>query len=107
MMCTPISTPPSWLSLLSCGTQVLSDLRNLTACGRIDAFLVRITMPERMLLVHVELTAYIADAGRENEESNLSGLVLGDLVLSVLFAGLALAVSAACLRNVDLEERVC
>lgn len=31
-----------------------------------------------------------------------SGLVLGDLVLSVLFAGLALAVGAAGLGNVDL-----
>jgi hypothetical protein len=32
----------------------------------------------------------------------LAGFVLSNLVLSVLFAGLALAVSATSLRNVDL-----
>lgn len=35
----------------------------------------------------------------------LAGFVLCDLVLSVLFAILALAVGAACLGNVDLYER--
>ena len=38
--------------------------------------------------------------------SYLSSLVLGDLVLCVLLAGLALAVGAASLRNVDLKDIV-
>lgn len=42
-------------------------------------------------------------AGRSRRLSNLSGLVLGDLVLGVLLALLALAVCAASLRNVDLR----
>ena len=37
--------------------------------------------------------------------SYLAGLVLGDLVLCMLFAGLALAVGLSGLWNVDLKER--
>ncbi len=40
--------------------------------------------------------------GMAQGECYLSGLVLRDLVLGVLFAGLALAVGAASLGNVDL-----
>ena len=40
-------------------------------------------------------------------EAHLSSLVLCDFVLCVLFAGLALAVCAASLRNVDLEDIKC
>ena len=35
-----------------------------------------------------------------------AGLVLGDFVLSVLFAGFTLAVCATCLGNVDLNARI-
>ena len=39
-----------------------------------------------------------------NEPIYLASFVLGDLVLSVLLAGLALAVGAASLGNVDLQK---
>jgi hypothetical protein len=39
-----------------------------------------------------------------SEERSLAGLVLGDLVGSVLLAGLALAVGVSGLRNVNLRE---
>ena len=59
MLCTPISTRPSWLSSPSCGTQVLSDHRNLIVCGRIVAFLVRIMMPTERLLANGLLEVFI------------------------------------------------
>ena len=40
-------------------------------------------------------------------DAYFSGLVLCDFVLGVLFAGLALAVGATGLRDVDLEEIGC
>ena len=40
--------------------------------------------------------------GKEGEEAYFAGLVLGDLMLGVLSAGLAFAVGAAGFRNVDL-----
>lgn len=39
-------------------------------------------------------------------ETDLSGLVLGNLVLGVLLAALALAVGLTGLRNVDLQRYV-
>lgn len=53
----------------------------------------------------------LVDARRTRVDTYLSSLVLGDLVLGVLFASLALAVGASGLGNVDLTakpgQRIC
>jgi hypothetical protein len=96
-MCTLISTRPSLLSSPSCGTRVLSDHHNRIVYDHNDAFLARKGRPvtsesERAVKFRNSLSIY------------LSCLVLGNFVLCVLSAILALAVGAPGLRNVDLRR---
>jgi hypothetical protein len=91
--CTPISTRLSSLSSPSCGTRVSFDHHNRIVCDHNDAFLGRTEKPENIL---------DGNCCVQRNSSYLSGLVLCDLVLGVLFAVLALAVGASGLGYVDL-----
>lgn len=92
MIHIPILAQPSLLSWPFCGRLAWSDHHNRTAYDRNVSFLVRTEMPEdvRLKLYEKGLAIY------------LSGLVLCDFVLSMLLAGLALAVGLSRLWNVDL-----
>lgn len=81
----------------SCGRRAWSDLRNRTASCRNASFPGRTTRPKFPVSAPSSLL-------RVGISSDLASLVLGDLVLGVLAAGLALAIGLAGFRNVDLEE---
>ncbi len=96
-LCTLTSTRPSSLSLPSCGRRASSDHHNLTACGHIVAFLVRRERPDSGANSQHSVLIAVRRA-----VANLSGFVLGDLVLRMLLAVLAFAIGASRFRYINL-----
>jgi len=87
----------------------LSDHRIRTACGRIVAYPAQRGMPSKSVsppsvpeFLHPSSGSVLGD-----NSTNLSGLVLRDLVLGVLPALLALAEGVSRLGDVDLEKGPC
>ena len=106
-LCILTAAPPSWLSSLSCERRVLSDHRIRTACGRIGAFLVRLRRPRESNVRRMNPVVrglYVEQV--ERPCTDLASFVLRHLVLGVLLAILAFAVSASGFRHVYLHELV-